>query len=144
MFRVTKATVAMAAAGAMLALSAFVVVPAAQAGPGIFDAVAAPSSIEYIRSQGGLGPKPGKGDFRGGGGGGRGGGCWSCGYGGYYGGYGLGWGWGWGWYDDAYYYPRYRYVPRYNNRIEYCKARFKSYRVKTRTYTGYDGRKHYC
>jgi len=92
----------------------------------------------------------------------RGGGCWNCGYGyGYcygWGGFGAGLAFGtlmaapyYGSYyapryyaPRAYYAPRYYAAPRYSSRVAYCKARFRSYNVATRTYLGYDGRRHYC
>jgi len=42
--------------------------------------------------------------------------------------------------------PRYYYVPRqpYGNRDAYCRAKYRSYNARTGTYTGYDGRQHYC
>ena len=36
------------------------------------------------------------------------------------------------------------YAPSYGSRIAYCQARFRTYDVYTRTYMGYDGRRHYC
>lgn len=45
-----------------------------------------------------------------------------------------------------YYYPppaRY-YGPAYGNRDAYCAQKYRSYNPYTKTYTGYDGRQHYC
>lgn len=98
-----------------------------------------------------------RGDWNGGGkhwrGGGRhhrGSGCWNC-------------GWNGGWWGPAFGFgaglvigsllvqPRYYAAPRAYyvtpapvNRIAYCKAKFRSYNVATRTYLGFDGRRHYC
>jgi hypothetical protein len=43
--------------------------------------------------------------------------------------------------------PRYYYVPRapvYGNRDAYCHRKYRSYNSRTGTFTGYDGRQHYC
>ncbi len=44
--------------------------------------------------------------------------------------------------------PHYYYAPRYGygygSRDAYCHARYRSYNSYTHTYTGYDGRHHYC
>ena len=45
---------------------------------------------------------------------------------------------------DIYYAPRRYYGTRYGRSIAYCHARFRSYNVHTRTYLGYDGRRHHC
>jgi hypothetical protein len=42
-----------------------------------------------------------------------------------------------------YYAPRY-YAPAYGNRDAYCHQKYRSYNSYTGTYTGYDGRQHYC
>jgi hypothetical protein len=39
--------------------------------------------------------------------------------------------------------PRY-YAPAYGNRDAYCAQKYRSYNPYTGTYTGYDGRQHYC
>jgi hypothetical protein len=39
--------------------------------------------------------------------------------------------------------PRY-YAPAYGNRDAYCHQKYRSYNSRTGTYTGYDGRQHYC
>ncbi|HET7716068.1 MAG TPA: BA14K family protein [Bauldia sp.] len=44
--------------------------------------------------------------------------------------------------------PRYYYAPPpvryYGDRDAYCHAKYRSYNSYTGTYTGYDGRQHYC
>jgi hypothetical protein len=42
-----------------------------------------------------------------------------------------------------YYAPRY-YAPYGGNRDAYCHQKYRSYNSYTGTYTGYDGRQHYC
>lgn len=42
-----------------------------------------------------------------------------------------------------YYAPRY-YAPAYGNRNAYCAQKYRSYNPYTGTFTGYDGRQHYC
>lgn len=39
--------------------------------------------------------------------------------------------------------PRY-YAPRAVNRDAYCHQKYRSYNSRTGTYTGYDGKQHYC
>lgn len=50
--------------------------------------------------------------------------------------------------QPRYYYPpapRYRYAPAYyGNTDAYCASKYRSYNPYTKTYTGYDGRQHYC
>ena len=49
-------------------------------------------------------------------------------------------------YDDDYYYdegPAIAVVPD-SGSVAYCMRRFKSYNVRTRTYLGYDGKRHPC
>lgn len=41
------------------------------------------------------------------------------------------------------YAPRY-YAPAYGSRDAYCHRKYRSYNSYTGTYTGYDGRQHYC
>ena len=41
--------------------------------------------------------------------------------------------------------PRYAPAPAYyGNRHAYCSQKYRSYNPRTGTYTGYDGRQHYC
>lgn len=64
--------------------------------------------------------------------------------------YGPGWGW-WGPAAAAGFAtglllaPRpYYAAPVYDDAIAYCIRRFRSYDIRTRTYLGYDGRRHPC
>ena len=53
----------------------------------------------------------------------------------------------WPYYDvyPDYYYPDYYDVPNYlGDAIAYCRARFRSYDVRSMTYLGYDGLRHRC
>jgi hypothetical protein len=63
---------------------------------------------------------------------------------GYYGGYWPYWGWAfasaWPYYDDYGYY--YEYGD--DSAVAYCIRRFRSYDPVSRTYLGYDGRRHPC
>jgi BA14K-like protein len=43
----------------------------------------------------------------------------------------------------GYYGPQY-YSPAYDNQDSYCHSKYRSYNSYTRTFTGYDGRQHYC
>jgi hypothetical protein len=51
-------------------------------------------------------------------------------------------------YDEPYFYEDdYVFVPEYygdQRTVEYCIRRFKSYNLATRTYRGFDGKRHPC
>ena len=144
MLKLIRSAVTGAAMAATIAAGSLVSAPAANAEPGIYGA-------EVIKV-GGHGWKGGNNWNRNWNGGGH------YNYGHYnYGHYNYGWNNNW-WVGPAigfgagvllgtalaqprYYAPPARY---YGNRDAYCHSKYRSYNSYTGTFTGYDGRQHYC
>ncbi|MBL8893298.1 MAG: BA14K family protein, partial [Rhizobiales bacterium] len=51
---------------------------------------------------------------------------------------------GYGWYDYYDYYDNYEYWSDYDAHVRWCKRRYRSYKVRTDSYLGYDGKRHRC
>ena len=148
MLNLTKSAIAGVAVATMIAASSLASVPAANAEPGFYGA-----EVIKVGSRGWKGGKNWNRNWNGGG---------HYNYRNYnYGHYNYGWNNNW-WVGPAigfgtgillgsvlaqpryYYAPRARYYAPAGNRDAYCHSKYRSYNSYTGTYTGYDGRQHYC